>query len=80
MKEEKFQPLTQDEMGKLYGGFTISPISDVTTYLNNKNGNCGNGGNGDTNANCSCAACDASVVPPIVLPPVTPTPPDEPAK
>lgn len=53
MKKKDFQHLSRDEMGKLQGGFTISPIM-VVTFLENKNGNCDNGGTKDTNQNCKC--------------------------
>lgn len=57
MEKKNFQQLSKDEMGKLHGGFAISPIR-VDTSLFGNNGNCDGGGIGDNNSNCRCEKCD----------------------
>lgn len=59
MEKKNFQQLSKDEMGKLHGGFAISPIR-ISTSLYSTNGNCEGGGIGDTNGNCKCEKCDSN--------------------
>lgn len=52
------RPLTKDEMGKLYGGFSAVHF-EVKTRLGATNSNCAGGGWFDSNINCTgmCTAC-----------------------
>lgn len=72
MEKKRFQQLSKDEMGKLHGGFTISPIS-LKLYNSNKNENCDNNGTEDSNKNCKCRCGGSQVI-------VTPPPVDQPIK
>lgn len=56
---KKCLKLTQDEKGKLHGGFVLQTKAQVESQFCSDNGNCKGGGWFDDNVNCSrCSACD----------------------
>lgn len=55
---QKFEKLTQDEQGKLHGGFTLMSTNDVPPPPKYNNANCS--GIAGSNLNCGQCGCNAN--------------------
>lgn len=63
MYTKEVSKLTEDEAGKLHGGFSVNDAKIAIDFFAT-NVNCVGGGWGDTNTNCTgtCGSCSSTVV------------------